>query len=151
MLRRAALVHDLGMIGVPSTVWDETPAVDDQPARAGSDPPVLARADARPHADAQPDRKVRGALHHERLDGSGYPHGWRGEMIPLPARILAVADVHHALGQPRPHREAFDAGDDQRDAPGGGSRRASRRGGGQRRPGRRRATGAPARWTCPAG
>ena len=48
------------------------------------------------------------SMHHERLDGSGYPHGLRGDAITLPARILAVADVHQALGQARPYRPAFD-------------------------------------------
>jgi DNA-binding CsgD family transcriptional regulator len=48
-------------------------------------------------------------LHHERLDGSGYPRGLRGDALPLAARIVAAADVHNALGQPRPHRAAFDA------------------------------------------
>jgi DNA-binding CsgD family transcriptional regulator len=51
------------------------------------------------------------SLHHERLDGSGYPHGLRGEAISLPARILGAADVYNALRQPRPHRPAFEAGD----------------------------------------
>ena len=108
MLRRAALVHDLGMIGVPSTVWDETKAwTISQRERARTHPYLLERMLARTpmlHRIAQC-----AALHHERLDGSGYPHGWRGEMIALPARILAVADVHQALGQPRPYRPAYDA------------------------------------------
>jgi DNA-binding CsgD family transcriptional regulator len=48
------------------------------------------------------------SLHHERLEGSGYPYGLRGEAIPVPARILAAADVYSALRQPRPHRPALD-------------------------------------------
>ena len=46
------------------------------------------------------------ALHHERIDGSGYPAGVSGDAIPLPARVLAAADVYHALREPRPHRPA---------------------------------------------
>jgi HD-GYP domain-containing protein (c-di-GMP phosphodiesterase class II) len=42
--------------------------------------------------------------HHERLDGSGYPEGLTGEQIPLPARILAVADSYVAMISDRPHR-----------------------------------------------
>jgi HD domain len=45
--------------------------------------------------------------HHERLDGSGYPAGRKGEEIPLGARIAAVADTHDALTHPRPHRSAM--------------------------------------------
>jgi DNA-binding CsgD family transcriptional regulator len=54
------------------------------------------------------------SLHHERLDGSGYPSGLRGDAISLPARILAAADVYSALRQPRPHRSALEAGDAER-------------------------------------
>jgi two-component system response regulator RpfG len=45
--------------------------------------------------------------HHERYDGSGYPHGLRGEAIPLPARIVAVADVFDALVSERPYKTAW--------------------------------------------
>ncbi len=48
------------------------------------------------------------ALHHERLDGSGYPKGLTADAIPISARILAAADVYAALRQPRPHRPALD-------------------------------------------
>jgi DNA-binding NarL/FixJ family response regulator len=49
------------------------------------------------------------AQHHERLDGSGYPHGLSGSALSLTARILAAADVYHALREARPHRPALDA------------------------------------------
>jgi DNA-binding CsgD family transcriptional regulator len=54
------------------------------------------------------------ALHHERLDGSGYPNGLRADAISPAARILGAADVYSALRQPRPHRPAFDAGEAER-------------------------------------
>jgi HD-GYP domain-containing protein (c-di-GMP phosphodiesterase class II) len=47
------------------------------------------------------------AYHHEALDGSGYPHGLRGEEIPLEARITAVADVFDALTSERPYKRAW--------------------------------------------
>lgn len=46
-------------------------------------------------------------LHHEALDGSGYPHGLRGEEIPLESRIVAVADVFDALTSVRPYKQAW--------------------------------------------
>ena len=47
------------------------------------------------------------AYHHERWDGKGYPEGLHGEVIPLSARIMAVADVFDALTSPRVYKEAF--------------------------------------------
>ncbi len=108
MLRRAALVHDIGMIGVPSGVWDETrPWTLAQRERARTHPYLTERMLAR-----TPTLAVIGhcaSLHHERLDGSGYPHGLRGDAISFPSRILAAADVYQALRQSRPHREALPA------------------------------------------
>lgn len=47
-------------------------------------------------------------FHHEKFDGSGYPYGVSGEEIPLPARIVALADVYDALSSKRPYKEPFD-------------------------------------------
>jgi HD-GYP domain-containing protein (c-di-GMP phosphodiesterase class II) len=108
MLRRAALVHDVGMIGVPSGVWDETKAwTVSQRERARTHPYLLERMLARTPLLGRIAHCA--SLHHERLDGSGYPHGLRGDAVPLTVRILAAADVHQALTQPRPHRDALDA------------------------------------------
>ena len=49
--------------------------------------------------------------HHERWDGKGYPQGLKGEEIPLPSRILAVADAYDAMTQDRPYRRAMSAED----------------------------------------
>jgi HD-GYP domain-containing protein (c-di-GMP phosphodiesterase class II) len=106
MLRRAALVHDIGMIGVPSGVWEETkPWTLAQRERARTHPYLLERMLARTPLLNRIAHCA--SLHHERIDGSGYPRGLRGDALPLAARILAVADVHQALGQPRPYRDAF--------------------------------------------
>src|SRR5439155_25589685 len=48
------------------------------------------------------------ALHHERMDGSGYPSGLRADSLPMTARVIAAADVYHALLEPRPHRAALE-------------------------------------------
>jgi HD-GYP domain-containing protein (c-di-GMP phosphodiesterase class II) len=113
MLRRAALVHDIGMIGVPSGVWDEPGQWGiSQRERARTHPYLTERMLARTPLLAQVGHCA--ALHHERLDGSGYPHGLRGDAISLPARILGAADVYGALRQPRPHRPALAAGDAER-------------------------------------
>jgi HD-GYP domain-containing protein (c-di-GMP phosphodiesterase class II) len=46
--------------------------------------------------------------HHERWDGSGYPYGLRGEQIPLPGRIIAIADQYDSLRNPRAYKPAYD-------------------------------------------
>jgi HD-GYP domain-containing protein (c-di-GMP phosphodiesterase class II) len=106
-LRQAALVHDVGMIGVPSSVWDETnPWSVSQRERARTHPYLLERMLA--HTPMLSQIAQCASMHHERLDGSGYPRGLRREQIPLSARILAVADVYQALSQPRPCRPELD-------------------------------------------
>jgi len=47
------------------------------------------------------------STHHEKWDGSGYPHGLKGREIPLQGRMMAIADVYDALISSRPYKEAF--------------------------------------------
>jgi HD-GYP domain-containing protein (c-di-GMP phosphodiesterase class II) len=108
MMRRAGAIHDVGTIGVSSAIWNETrPWSLSQRERARTHPYLGERMLAR----LVPLRPVVGcaALHHERLDGSGYPHGLTGNALSMPARLLAAADVYRALREPRPHRPAFGA------------------------------------------
>jgi HD-GYP domain-containing protein (c-di-GMP phosphodiesterase class II) len=103
LVRRAAWLHDLGMIGVPAAVWNETRTWTlAQRERARTHPYLTERMLARMPALAAVARCA--AAHHERLDGSGYPHGLGADTLPMTSRVLAAADVVHALGQPRPHR-----------------------------------------------
>jgi HD-GYP domain-containing protein (c-di-GMP phosphodiesterase class II) len=109
LVRRAAWLHDLGMIGVPSGVWGETkPWTLAQRERARTHPYLTERMLARMPALAPVARCA--AQHHERLDGSGYPHGLRADVLTTTSRVLAAADVLHALRQPRPHRAALPPG-----------------------------------------
>ncbi|MGH3138458.1 MAG: HD-GYP domain-containing protein, partial [Gaiellales bacterium] len=107
-LRRAGLLHDLGKLGVPNIVLDKpgklTPGewelMRRHPAYTAE---VLAQVEClRPIAGTA-------ASHHERLDGSGYHRGLEAPALPLPARILAVADVYDALARDRPYRAAMPA------------------------------------------
>ena len=96
------------MIGVPSGVWDETrPWTLAQEERARTHPYLTERMLARMPALAAVARCA--AQHHERLDGSGYPHGLRRDALPMSSRVLAAADVLHALRQNRPHRPVMSA------------------------------------------
>ena len=105
LLRRAGLVHDLGRLGVPNTIWDKPGPLT---------PPELERVHLHAYLTERtlsfsPALRTLGAiaaLHHERLDGSGYPKGLTGDAIGPSARLLAAADCYHALREPRPHRPA---------------------------------------------
>jgi HD-GYP domain-containing protein (c-di-GMP phosphodiesterase class II)/DNA-binding CsgD family transcriptional regulator len=106
-LRRAALVHDLGRLGVSNAVWDKpgplTPAEEE---RIRLHPYLTQRMLA-----SSPALRGYGQTaqqHHERLDGSGYPRGVHGDALTVAGRILAVADAYHAKLEPRPHRPAQD-------------------------------------------
>ena len=95
LCRRAALVHDLGQVGVPTAAL-ETPA---------SSPAARAQLEMHPHftlrllaaSPALGDIAAVAAAHHERLDGSGYPEGLSGAKLSRPARLLAVADEYDEL------------------------------------------------------
>jgi HD-GYP domain-containing protein (c-di-GMP phosphodiesterase class II) len=102
-VRLAALVQDIGRLGVSNAVWDKPSAL--SPSE---------REVARMHVYLT-DRMLAStpglaeigslaALHHERLDGSGYPRGLAGAAIPIAARVLAAADVYCATTEARPYR-----------------------------------------------
>ncbi len=110
-LRLSAMLQDIGMLQVPEGVL-------------GAPRPLTAeeRVQVRKHASlgaelantANFSIAVQQAIlcHHERLDGSGYPHGLKGEEIPVAARVLAVCDAYVAMTSNRPHRarlSSFDA------------------------------------------
>lgn len=108
LLGRAAAVHDVGMIGVPSGVWDEPgPWSVAARERARTHPYLTQRMLTRPAALAAIGQCA--SLHHERLDGSGYPAGRGAPDLPPSARVLAAADVYEAVTHDRPHRPAMDA------------------------------------------
>jgi HD-GYP domain-containing protein (c-di-GMP phosphodiesterase class II) len=105
LVRRAGLVHDLGRLGISNAIWDKTgPLTAPEQERVRLHPYLTERMLAQ-----SPGLAKIGAvamLHHERLDGSGYHRGLTADSIPATARILAAADVYHAMLEPRPHRDA---------------------------------------------
>ncbi|HEU5439655.1 MAG TPA: HD domain-containing phosphohydrolase [Ktedonobacterales bacterium] len=107
-LRQAGYVHDLGRVGVSAAIWDKPGRLTaSEWERVRLHPYYTERVLARPPALAQ--LAAVAALHHERLDGSGYYRGVPSAMLALPARVLAAADVYHAMTEHRPHRPAHAA------------------------------------------
>jgi HD-GYP domain-containing protein (c-di-GMP phosphodiesterase class II) len=106
-LRRAALVHGYGRLGVSNTIWDKVgPLGPCEWERVRMHPYFTERMLQQSESLAPLGRiavQVR-----ERMDGSGYPRGLRGGAISMPARILGAADAYQAMREPRPHRPALD-------------------------------------------
>jgi HD-GYP domain-containing protein (c-di-GMP phosphodiesterase class II) len=107
-VRRAALVHDLGRVGVPASIWA-------QPGPLSPDQWERVRLHAY-HSERVVSRSpFLAALtpiattHHERLDGRGYHRGLSGSGLVASARLLAAADAYHAMTEPRAHRGARSA------------------------------------------
>ena len=105
-IRQAVRLHDIGEIGIPSAVFDKAaPLSTEERDLVRSHPVVGARILGYVEALREIVPIVR--HHHERVDGSGYPDGLRGEEIPVMARILAVADAFDAMTSMRPYRQAM--------------------------------------------
>jgi HD-GYP domain-containing protein (c-di-GMP phosphodiesterase class II) len=106
-IRLSALLHDIGKIGMDQNILtkpcgltaNEFAILKTHPTR-GADMlrPVLEFADLLPGVE----------LHHESIDGAGYPHGFKGDEIPLMARVIAVADTFDAMTHNRTYQNAMD-------------------------------------------
>ncbi|CAN5465563.1 HD domain-containing protein [soil metagenome] len=105
-LSRAALLHDVGKLGVSNSILDKPGSLTDAEFRKVKAHPrltheILTRV---PHLRSLAEVA---ANHHEKLDGSGYHRGVAGDSLDRSSRILAVADIYDALAQERPYREAM--------------------------------------------
>jgi len=106
-LRRTALLHDIGKIGIPDSILNK-------PERLTDDEYAIMKSHVVMGAEilknfTSIDNIVEGALfHHERYDGSGYVYGLMGEDIPLNARIIGIADAFDAMTANRVYRERLD-------------------------------------------
>jgi HD-GYP domain-containing protein (c-di-GMP phosphodiesterase class II) len=103
LLRRAALAHDLGRVGVSNAIWEKPgPLGFGEWERVRLHPHFTERAFAQ-SATLAPIGLLAGS-HHERLDGSGYHRGVSGTALGAAARALAAADCYSAMREARPHR-----------------------------------------------
>ncbi|MGD1211830.1 MAG: HD domain-containing phosphohydrolase [Candidatus Acidiferrales bacterium] len=106
-LRIAALLHDVGKIGVDDRVLKKPGKLTDEEFDLMKQHTVKGANIMRPVAQLK--EMLPGIeLHHERMDGQGYPYGLQGEQIPLMARIIAVADTFDAITTNRPYQSAMD-------------------------------------------
>jgi HD-GYP domain-containing protein (c-di-GMP phosphodiesterase class II) len=102
-VRRAGLVHDLGRLGVPNSIWDKHgPLTRSEMERVRLHPYLSERMLSSAHALA-PLAAI-AVEHHERMDGSGYPRGLNHASISVAGRVLGAADCYAGSTEPRPHR-----------------------------------------------
>lgn len=106
-IRRGALLHDIGKMGVPDHILLKPDKLTDE------EWVIMRRHPTYAYELLRPIEYLRDALdipycHHEKWDGSGYPCGLKGEQIPLAARLFAVVDVWDAIRSDRPYRSGWD-------------------------------------------
>ncbi len=105
-VRRGALLHDIGKMGVPDAILLKPDKLTDDEWEIMRKHPVYAYEWLSPIEYLKPALAIPYS-HHEKWDGTGYPQGLNGEQIPLPARLFAVVDVWDALSSDRPYRKAW--------------------------------------------
>jgi putative nucleotidyltransferase with HDIG domain len=105
-IKRGALLHDIGKMGVPDSILLKPDVLTDADWEVMRRHPQLAYDWLAPIAFLQKALEIP-YCHHEKWDGSGYPRGLKGEQIPLSARIFTVVDIWDALTSDRPYRQAW--------------------------------------------
>jgi putative two-component system response regulator len=107
-LRRAGIVHDIGKVAVPDAILLKPAKLTTEEWAIMREHPVVGE---RICAPLKSFKLVLPIIrhHHERLDGSGYPDGLKGEQIPVTARVLQIVDVFDALNTERPYKRALSA------------------------------------------
>lgn len=105
-LRRGAILHDIGKIGVPAEILDKPGPLDDTEWKRMTDHTIIGVRILEPVAQFEDVIPIVRS-HHERWDGDGYPDGLAGEEIPFLARLLSVPDAFDAMTSERPYRSAL--------------------------------------------
>jgi len=105
VLARTGLLHDVGKLGVPDAILEKHGPLTESESAVMKTHPEIGVAILKRGGHFK--RELLGVLyHHERMDGSGYPHGLVSDAIPIEARIVAVADTYDVLTTDRPYRQA---------------------------------------------
>jgi DNA-binding Xre family transcriptional regulator len=116
LIRQAAPVHDLGKIAIPDSILLKPGALEPEEFEVVKTHSALgARVLEGSHSEVLGVAERIARSHHERWDGDGYPDSLTGHEIPLPARLVAVADVFDVLVHERPYREAWTVEDAARE------------------------------------
>ena len=106
-IARAAAMHDAGKVRIPPEVLNKQGPLDDREWALIRAHPVEGRRILEQAGWTDPLTLETVELHHERLDGSGYPHGLRGDQVPLVSRIVMIADAYDAMTSDRAYKKAM--------------------------------------------
>jgi two-component system response regulator RpfG len=108
--KTAGFLHDIGMIAIPDRILEKSDALSVEESAKVQDHCRIGKEILQPfpHLGPVPELVF---LHHERVDGSGYPSGLIGDDLPVGAQVVAVADSFRALVEPRPYRPAHSQGE----------------------------------------
>ncbi len=105
-IRAAALLHDIGKVGIPDSVLQKAGPLNDEQWKLMREHPVIGERILRAIPGLGGVARI--VRHeHERFDGGGYPDGLEGEEIPIGARIILACDAYHAMTSDRPYRKAM--------------------------------------------
>jgi putative nucleotidyltransferase with HDIG domain len=107
LVRRAALLHDIGKLSVPNAVLDKNSALSAYEWKTIHQHPGISRSILERVGPFREMAVIAGE-HHEKLDGSGYPNRLMAPDLSLESRIIAVADVYSALSEDRPYRPSLE-------------------------------------------
>ncbi len=105
-IRRGTLLHDIGKLGVPDTILRKPGILTEEERQIMQQHPTFSYNLLKSIDYLRPALDIP-HLHHEKWDGTGYPHGMAGESIPMSARLFAIVDVYDALTSDRPYRKAW--------------------------------------------
>lgn len=105
-IRRGALLHDIGKLGVPDEILHKPAALSPEEWEIMQQHPIYAYEMLKDVEYLQPALEIP-LYHHEKWDGSGYPQGLAGTDIPLTARVFALVDVWDAVTNDRPYKQAW--------------------------------------------
>jgi putative nucleotidyltransferase with HDIG domain len=109
-LRSAGYLHDIGKVAVDRRLFGKATALDPEEFREMADHTVVGHQIVSSVEFPWPNIHESVRWHHERSDGSGYPDALVGEELPMPVRIMALADTFDAMTSPRPYRESLSLG-----------------------------------------
>ena len=105
-IRFIGLLHDVGKIGIPSSIINKTGKLSDEEFESMKKHPIIGR-EILNKITIDPSLRIGASFHHERYDGKGYPFGLKGDEIPEIARIIAVADAYDAMTSKRSYRDSL--------------------------------------------